>query len=84
MNRLGFEHRVVIHEENFVDPDHPETHTQSIEANWSVIKRMLRKKGQNIQTHVIEYLCEILFRRKHVNVYESLIAQIRDFWEAAE
>jgi hypothetical protein len=40
-----YEHKVVIiHEENFVDPEDPEVHTQNIENTWMRCKRKLRRQ----------------------------------------
>jgi hypothetical protein len=36
-NQPTVNHRVVIHERNFVDPHDPQVHTQSIEATWSAV-----------------------------------------------
>jgi transposase-like protein len=74
----GYQHQVVIHEENFVDPNDRMVHTQSIEGNWSVLKRMLRKKGTNLKGHLDEYLAEMMYRRRYFNVFEQFIRHVKE------
>ena len=55
-----FEHHQVNHSENFVNPIDG-TNTQKIEASWSVLKRLLRKKGTRKVDNVDFYLAEFMF-----------------------
>lgn len=77
LSNFGYEHSVVIHEENFVSPENNQVHTQTIEATWSSLKRFLRGQGSNKGPHYLEYICEYLFRREHDDVFEGLIECIR-------
>jgi hypothetical protein len=40
INGGKFDHQVVIHEENFVDPNNPEIHTQTIENLFFCVKQL--------------------------------------------
>ena len=75
---FGYQHRVVIHEENFVSPENAEVHTQRIESTWSSLKRFIRSRGGNKGPHYLEYICEYVFRRKNSDVFEALMETIRD------
>ncbi|CAG9857125.1 unnamed protein product [Phyllotreta striolata] len=47
IGRLGngvYDHRVIIHEDNFVDPNDPDVHTQNIENTWMRAKRKLKRQ----------------------------------------
>jgi hypothetical protein len=43
-NLRGFEHLTINHSLNFVDPDDPLVHTQTIECLWSHAKKRLSEK----------------------------------------
>ncbi|KAF0990047.1 hypothetical protein HZS_1012 [Henneguya salminicola] len=62
LNQYGYDHEVIIHSENFVHPDDPEIHTQTVENMWTVIKRFLRKHETNRSPHEFEYVAEFFFR----------------------
>lgn len=57
-----FDHGVydndVIHKENFVDPQDPMTHTQTIEGLWAHFKNKLGRVASksNFGMHMIEFL----------------------------
>ena len=42
---LGYKHAWVDHSKNFVDPQNPTLHTNSVEGLWGVIKKWLPKSG---------------------------------------
>jgi hypothetical protein len=75
---LGYEHSVVIHEENFVSPSDTETHTQRIEATWGSLKRFLRQRGTNKGEFLAEYICEYIFRRQYGDVFSAVLDVIRN------
>lgn len=75
---MGYQHSVVIHEENFVDPHDPEVHTQRIESTWGSLKRFIRSRGTNKGEYYLEYICEYLFRRTfNGDVFAALLDVIR-------
>ena len=78
LSTVGYRHSVVIHEDNFVSPANDAVHTQRIESTWCSLKRFLRSHGTNKGTHLLEYLCEYLFRRKFDDVFEKLLDVIRN------
>jgi hypothetical protein len=41
LSTMGYQHSVVIHDENFVSPDDSNIHTQRIESTWSSLKRFI-------------------------------------------
>jgi len=60
----GYTHRVVVHEENFVDPI-TGVHTQGVEAYWSRAKRKLKAVyGSRLHT-VPSYIDEFLWRERY-------------------
>jgi hypothetical protein len=76
LRRLGFDHKVINHSENFVDPNDSTIHTQRIESRWSAFKRFLRKKGTNYKNKLNEYMLEYLYRKTNANVFEAIITDI--------
>ena len=74
-------HDVVIHEQNFVDPLHPEIHTQNVENMWMRAKRKLRRQFGTARPLFITYLEEFLWMQQHRNRQRrlsSLLVCIRD------
>ena len=83
LSSMGYRHSVVIHEENFVSPVDGDVHTQTIESTWCSLKRFIRAHGTHKGGYYLEYICEYIFRRKHVDVFWSLLDAIRQkypFW----
>ena len=72
----GFVHKTVNHSRNFVDPDHPEIHTQTIESLWNKLKAFLRKKGLTYRAKLDEYLAEFFYRENHSDVFDSIVADV--------
>lgn len=77
LSNMGYTHSVVIHEQNFISPENPQVHTQTIEATWCSLKRFIRAHGTNKGVHYLEYICEYVFRRKFSDVFEALLDVIR-------
>jgi IS1 family transposase len=77
LSAAEYTHSVVIHEQNFVSPNDDQTHTQKIESTWSSLKRFIRSRGTNKGDCYLEYVCEYMFRRRHVDVFEGLLNAIR-------
>lgn len=78
----NFQHKTVNHSHDFVNPNDPAVHTQTIEAFWSVIKRKLRKRGTNHGSGIGYLIGELLYRRKFgINDDEFFNSFIRDINE---
>lgn len=77
----GYQHNVVIHEENFIAPSDRYVHTQTIESTWCSLKRFLRSRGSHKGPHLLEYLCEYMFRRKFPSTFEALLNTIRQNYD---
>ena len=60
----GYEHKVVNHSENFVDPHDPETHTQTVERLWRDIKEWTRRPGMK-SVYFEQYFGRYLFLKAH-------------------
>ena len=78
LNTFGYIHDVVIHEDNFVDPNDPSINTQRVENFWMLLKKFLRVKGTNRAPHNWEYICEFLFRKQFTDVFYTLIDCMRE------
>jgi len=77
LSSMGYFHSVVIHEENFVSPTDRAIHTQTIESTCSSLKRFIRARGTHKGNFYLEYICEYLFRRKNMDVFNALLDVIR-------
>ena len=58
----NYEHLVVNHCYNFIDPQNNEAHTQNVESMWSRVKAKYRRMKGTSQEHFDTYLCEYFFR----------------------
>ncbi|KFB35244.1 hypothetical protein ZHAS_00001402 [Anopheles sinensis] len=65
LSAAGFNHSVVNHSLNFVDPTDSSVHTQTIEGQWGLLKWFLKTEGMNRTKHTVEYLTEYIFRQVH-------------------
>ena len=62
-----YQHEVVIHEHNFVDPYDRDIHTQNVESMWSRAKRMFRKMYATSTALFESYLVEFMWRESFGN-----------------
>lgn len=58
-------HDVVIHEEGFVHPLHPDVHTNNVENMWMRAKRKLRRQFGTSEALFTTYLDEFVWRSHH-------------------
>jgi len=60
----AYAHFVVNHSENFVNPEHPGIHTQTIEGTWSQFKAR-HKEERGTHRHLFaSYIYQFLWRKK--------------------
>ncbi|XP_035901823.1 uncharacterized protein LOC118507446 [Anopheles stephensi] len=76
----GYTHAMVNHSENFVHPNDPFVHTQSIENLWRWIKPFLRSKGTH-RGSLIHYLREYQLKRSGSNSFINILRAIKDVQE---
>jgi hypothetical protein len=62
-----YEHQVIVHQENFVDPDDRSAHTQNVENMWMRAKRKLRRQFGTSEDLFPSYLHEFLWRNRFQN-----------------
>ena len=67
-------HDVVVHQENFVDPLHPEIHTQNVENLWMRAKRKLRRQFGTTRQLFDTYLREFVWQVRHKGHQHRLAA----------
>jgi hypothetical protein len=77
LSTAGYIHTVVIHGQNIVAPDDAETHKQRIKTTWLELKRFIKSRGTNKGQCYLEYVCDYLFRRRHEDIFDSLLNTIR-------
>ena len=78
-----YQHDVVIHEKNFVDPFENEIHTQNIENMWMRVKHKLKRQFGTSNGLFPSYLDEfvvrnVLTKNKRHQTYNIIIALISD------
>ena len=78
--QLGFEHRIVVHEHNFVDPDSG-AHTNNVEAYWQRCKRRFKRMyGTSrilLPSHVDEFLWQERLGRTHCDGFVNTLEQLK-------
>ena len=76
-------HLQVNHSKFFVSP-FDSSQTQQIEATWSVLKRLLRKKGTRKCDNLDYYLAEFLFKQSHKDApFLSFLRTMRNHFNPA-
>ena len=58
-----YTHSVIVHQQNFVDPLEPETHTQNVENMWMRAKRKIRRQFGTSDELFPSYLHEFMWRQ---------------------
>ena len=61
------EHKSVNHSLNFVDPDDPRVHTNSIESQWRVLKRNVLPESGTQKTLYSSYFSKYCVKRRYLN-----------------
>jgi transposase-like protein len=70
-----YEHQVIIHEANFVDPNDREVHTQKVENMWMRAKHKLRRQFGTSRALFPSYLHEFVWRNqfREKNVFAEFL-----------
>ena len=78
-SRLHFEHKVVNHSENFVDPI-TKAHTQCIETRWNCIKVFIKSRKSTVGTNLDSVLAEFQWKNNigYKNGLGSLLELLLD------
>ena len=58
---------------NFVNPQIPDVHTQTIESLWGKLKGFFRRHVFRNRVHLDDYLAEFTFREICVDVFSELM-----------
>jgi len=85
-----FKHRVVVHDDAFVDPDDPDLHTPNIETYWKAAKAKFKRMNGTDSSMIPSHLDEFMFRHRirrlngivgagHKEVLNKLISVISSF-----
>jgi transposase-like protein len=74
-----YEHQVIIHDENFVDPNDRNVHTQNVENMWMRVKRKLRKQFGTSAALFTSYLHEFIWRNRfrQSNIFGAFLRCLR-------
>ena len=67
MNNGIYQHAVIVHANEFVDPVHSEIHTETIEGLWMLAKRKLRYQSGTSRGLFASYLSAFQWRNSHKN-----------------
>nr|XP_022903262.1 uncharacterized protein LOC111415684 [Onthophagus taurus] len=83
INQIGggiYEHEVITHEENFVNPDDPTIHTQNVENMWMRAKRKLKRQCGTSEALFTSYLHEFIWRNKFKSrdIFSALLVCVRE------
>ena len=72
---MSYTHLTVNHQQNFVDPT-TGAHTNTVEGMWSMAKQRAKRRNGLHKSFVDSYLCEFMYRRRHSNVFSSILQDI--------
>ncbi|KAG0434404.1 hypothetical protein DMUE_5197 [Dictyocoela muelleri] len=74
LNNEVYDHESVNHYENFIEPISC-VHTQTIEANWSTIKRtvpMQARSEEKVETYIVRFM---MIRNLGISLYDEVIKE---------
>jgi len=76
LQAIGYDHSIVQHCDNFVDPQDVTIHTQNIENLWRCLRRFLATKGTYTRRNLQGYLDEFVFRKHAVDPFECILSMM--------
>ena len=77
LKSMNYNHRTVVnHSKNFVDPLHPEIHTQTIENRWGQLKALMKKNGRTSREQFPEKIKEFTWRINYKNDIQQKMLEI--------
>lgn len=71
LKKRGFNHLSVNHSQNFVNPENPTAHTQTVERMWRDLRSSIPRYGRK-KADFPSYLAEFTFKRMHPNVNDRI------------
>lgn len=74
LNNFFKAHLTIKHKSNFVDPENPFIHTQTIESLWKQLKQYTRLYGSNLRKNISEYIKEYKFKNRVKDIFEKICA----------
>jgi len=79
LNNGVYVHEVMVHAHNFVDPQRPEVHSQTIEGMWMQAKRKLRCQSGTSRDLFPSYLAEFQWCYSHkTDVFGQYLCLLSD------
>ena len=69
LNECNFYHGRVNHSTNFLNPENPIIHTQTIECIWGQVKKMIKQKSAFNRKFIEDYMFEFIYRKKFKNTF---------------
>ena len=75
-----YTHSTIIHEQNFVDPDNPQVHTQNAENMWMRAKRKLKRQFGTSDELFPSYLNEFVYRnsKQGSSMFEEFVITLTE------
>lgn len=77
LGEIGFSHSWVNHTENFVSPQDPSVHTQSIESLWKSLRKFLNKRTSYNRKKLSGYINEFIYRKLYCDPFDCIISAIQ-------
>ena len=88
LESAGFEHFRVNHSYNFLNPDDPSIHTQTVERMWGSAKwRNKRHRGTKrdfLKTYLAEFMVRQEMKADGVDAFDSILAKVAGLWTPKE
>ena len=80
----NYSHDAVNHSQNFVDPNDPTVHTQTVEGMWSHVKKYFRQKHGTNDVQFTSHLHAWVFRNRHRvqkrNFFSAFLGDLPDIY----